>query len=115
MAGAGPAITDTHKASHANVTIGDPIKVTFGSGWSNGGTLVIGLGNVQTAIPDRLREGSGATAYTAYMFQAKSKASGGVFVRLRPSTANPNPQPRVRVGNILGTRTEDADGVLGGG
>ena len=106
------AITDVHKASHANVTIGDPIKVTFGSGWSNGGTLVIALGNVETAIPSRLREGSGASAYTAYTFQARSKASGGAFVRLKPFT-NTNPQPRVRVGNILGTRTVDADGVLG--
>ena len=33
----------------------------------------------------------------------------GRLVRLRPSTDNPQPQPRVRVGNILGIRTEDAD------
>ena len=38
----------------------------------------------------------------------------GQLVRLRPSTANPRPQPRVRVGNILGIRIADADGILRG-
>ena len=56
------------------VTIGDPIKVTLGSNWFNGGTLVITLGNVQTAIPSRLRVRlSGDPDYTAYTFEAKSK------------------------------------------
>ena len=60
---------------------------------------------MQTAIPSRLREGSGADAYTAYTFQAKSKAREGVFIRLRPSATNRQPQPRVRVGNIIGDKT----------
>ena len=36
----------------------------------------------------------------------------GRLVRLRPSTDNPNPQPRVRVGNILGTRTPELEAAL---
>ena len=38
----------------------------------------------------------------------------GRLVRLKPSPTNPSPQPRVRVGNILGIRTVDADGTLVG-
>ena len=100
------------KSTHGEVTIGDPIKVTLGSGWFNGGTLVITLGNVQTAIPSSLRVAAvtdGYPDYTAYAFEARSQERNGRPVRLRPSTDNPNPQPRVRVGNILGNRLPSAE------
>ena len=99
-----PALT---KASHGEVTIGDPITVTLGSNWFDGGTLVITLGNVQTDIPSSLRVPPTTDYdfnYTAYTFEARSQERNGRLVRLRPSTDNPNPQPRVRVGNIMGTR-----------
>ena len=47
--------------------------------------------------------------YTAYTFETKSKSRGGTFVRLRPSAGNLDTQPRVRVGNIQGTRTPEYD------
>ena len=98
------------------------IEVTLGSGWFNGGTLVtITLGNVQTDIPSSLRVAAEGLLvmpgyypdYTAYTFEARSQERNGRLVRLRPSTDNPSPQPRVRVGNILGTRV-DADGATSG-
>ena len=106
------AITDANKAALADVTIGDPITVTLGSNWFNGGTLVITLGNVQTDIPSSLRVAPTTDYdfnYTAYTFEARSMERNGRLVRLRPDADNPNPQPRVRVGNIMGTRIADAD------
>ena len=63
-AGAAPAITDENKAALADVALGDPIKVTLGSNWFNGGVLVVRLGNVQTATPASLRVDDTYTAYT---------------------------------------------------
>ena len=111
------AITDLNKAALADVAIGDPITVTLGSNWFDGGILVITLGNVQTDIPSSLRVAPITDYdfnYTAYTFEARSQERNGRLVRLRPSTDNPNPQPRVRVGNIMGTRllADDATNTL---
>ena len=105
-------------ASYGSVLIDDAkIEVTLGSNWFNGGVLVITLGNVQTDIPSSLRVAATGVdveavgyypAYTAYTFEARSMERNGRLVRLRPSTDNPSPQPRVRVGNILGTRLVDS-------
>ena len=98
------------EAEHGKFAISDTkIEVTLGSAWFNGGTVTITLGNVQTAIPDSLRVAatgsgeSGYPAYTAYTFEARSMERNGRLVRLKPSATNQTPQPRVRVGNILGT------------
>ena len=100
------ATTDPQKITHGSFSLSDTkIGFTFGRNWSDGGTLVILLGSVSTPIPSNLREDLDTNdPYIAYTFETKSKARGGTFVRLRPSVGNDNPQPRVRVGNILGTR-----------
>ena len=105
----------TVKATYGEVTKfdGEVIEVKLGSEWSNGETLTITLGNVQTAVPDRLRvvdHANYANSYTAYTFETSSKARNGHFVRLKPTSAA-YPQPRVRVGNILGLRTNADDAV----
>ena len=107
----------TRKSTHGSFSLSDTeIGFTFGTNWSNGGTLVILLGSVTTPIPgsvtapipSQLQEDLDTNApYTAYTFETKSKSRGGTFVRLRPSADNPNTQPRVRVGNIQGTRNPD--------
>ena len=66
-------------------------------------------GSATAPIPSELQEDldpeDDATKppYTAYTFETKSRSRGGTFVRLRPSATNLDTQPRVRVGNILGT------------
>ena len=68
------------------------IKVSLGSGWRNGGQLVILLSNVTAGIPTRLTDTddtdpmiwSDDEQYANFEFRASSKASGGVLINLRP-------------------------------
>ena len=103
------ATTDAQEVTHGSFSLSDTkIGFTFGTNWSNGGMLVILLGSVTTPIPSQLQEDLGTDdPYTAYTFETKSKSRGGTFVRLRPSAGNLDTQPRIRVGNIQGTRTPD--------
>ena len=105
------ATTDAREVAYGSFSLSDTkIGFTFGTNWSNGGTLVILLGSVTTPIPSHLQEDLDTNnPYTAYTFETKSKSRGGTFVRLRPSAGNLDTQPRVRVGNIQGTRTEYDD------
>ena len=100
------ATTDDQEDDHGSFSLSDTkIGFTFGTNWSNGGTLVILLGSVTTPIPSHLQEDLNTDdPYTAYTFETKSKSRGGTFVRLRPSAGNLDTQPRVRVGNIQGAR-----------
>ena len=115
MAQTSTLLTDIEEVTHGSFSLSDTkIGFTFGTNWSNGGELVILLGSVTTPIPgsvtapipSQLQEDLDTDdPYTAYTFETKSKSRGGTFVRLRPSADNPDTQPRVRVGNIRGTRT----------
>ena len=82
------------------------VEVMIPRDWMYGGQIVITLGDVTTGIPTRLPNGTGATAYAEYQLTASSKARNGTLVSL--ASAN---QANVRVGNILGTRT-DTDAKL---
>ena len=106
-----PTTDAREEVTHGSFSLSDTkIGFTFGTNWSNGGTLVILLGSVTTPIPSQLQEDLDIDdPYTAYTFETKSKSRGGTFVRLRPSPGNLDTQPRVRVGNIQGTRTEYDD------
>ena len=100
---------DVEEVTHGSFSLSDTkIGFTFGTSWSNGGTLEILLGSVTTPIPSQLQEALDTDdPYTAYTFETKSKSRGGTFVRLRPSADKPDTQPRVKVGNIRG----DGDNV----
>ena len=101
-------VNAAREAEHGKFALSDTkIEVTLGSAWFNGGTVTITLGNVQTAVPDRL-DVAGPPPYTAYTFEARSMERNGRLVRLKPSATNQTPQPRVRVGNILGTKLVDS-------
>ena len=98
------ALTDVQKDALAMVkTLSkDRVEIELESTWNNGGTLSITLGNIPAGIPSHLPEGADAAAYANYQLTASSKARNGTLKLLAD-------QPNVRVGNILGTRIDDAD------
>ena len=118
------------RADHAlsgRVTVdATSVLVKLSNEWRSGGEVVVVLRNVQTAVPRSLTErpvGVGEAPYHSYPVTVKSKRSGRLDL-LDPVRVDLNgddivaadeytTQPAIRVGNILGTRTDDssADGV----
>ena len=97
---------DITEAGKVTTLAADKIEVTLGTNWSDGGTLTIELGNVTVATPSSLAfiGGPNTQPYASYQFTTRSKAKGGIFTRLKPTTIDGNPvdpQPHVRVSNII--------------
>ena len=80
--------------------------------WSS--QLTITLTNIIVPIPDRLTDGTEADPYEQYEFTASSRSRVGRLDTLNPTTAEPEPQAFVRVGNIAsgtGTVTVSPDEI----
>ena len=115
------------RALNGRVTIGaTSVLVDLSNEWRAGGEIVIMLRNVRTAVPRSLSRPDGMAPYHSYPVAVKSKRAGrldlldpvlidhdGDAADADPSAEIYTTQPTIRVGNILGTRTDDstADGV----
>ena len=83
----------------------DMVEVKLSNEWSAGGVLTIRLGDVTTGIPNRLsvdRTDDNNGPYSNYPLRVSSRTKNGTLVAIDSS-------PNVRVGNIAGLRTVDAD------
>ncbi len=81
------------------------VQVKLSGEWSEGGTLTITLGDLTADVPSRLPNAAAAadqSPYANYQFTTSSMTKNGTLIRI-------GTQPNVRVGNILGLRTADAD------
>ena len=119
-----PSEVTRARALNGRVTIGaTSVLVNLSNEWRAGGEIVVVLRNVQTAVPRSLSERPlEAAPYQGYPVTVKSKRTGRLDL-LDPVEIDHDgvpatgmvraTQPNIRVGNILGTRTDDgvADGV----
>ena len=107
----GPAMDDDKERATVSAT---SIQVKLDSGWAQGGMLTIELQGVTVPVPTRLTHTPAdpdaddnrlPSPYAISTFRTRSQSSAtGDLERLSPTSVIPNPHPRVRVGNILGTR-----------